>query len=1473
MATSILRKVHYQKLHRFYVVLNSQQNASHFLKRDTVSPLCASVRFCSNTPTDKAGSASTKNERQKEEKKTIYLPGTSASYLSPQINQIAEKTGASLKLTDQSTAEKKIPVVITAASPEDIQKAVKEINEVLQAHLAEIRSAQPVQERLEELVFIPRDKAGFLLDEKSSSLLDVQNETATQIKVMSDLQDEQILLVLTGPGQQNITEAMEKIKQLVLQRPKETVKLDHPPFNQFMKLITSMQETGVRIQLDRTQDGDVAKIFAKTREELEDAKAKIQESMDSVRSRAFTFETDTSAWNRFIGKEGANINRIRQRLLEVDPSLSLNTVQNKRKQVTAVYLFGSTDVSEDKFEEAASMVNEEMKAVEKAFGKSKQPKQRLKEMDFEFETENPNAMNVFIGKQGANINLLLEELRKLDSSIAFKRLSNKIVRLLYPDSMDADKLKEAESLVRERMVEIEEYLETRQAPQREKGKKQISFEAANNEVWHMLIGKNESSINAIVEKVKKIDPSLRCELKKPRIFLISDGSVAEDKFEEAASIINEALEGKQKYLDLFVNDVKGKESGKHQIFKPATDRTWRMLIGKEGQHFYRIIQNLEKIDSSLNLQIIRSDISIYNGIILWSKENVDEEKFKKAVSVVKGEIAKIEKSITGNTDREGFKKRTFTFETRGPQAMSHFVGSRGSNIKAVLQELHLLNSNMTIEQKGDSSFQLLYPEDMEENDLEEATHIIEKEVNRIKEFFDIFTTDIKDKQSGKNRIFKFTTDSKEAWNRLIGKEGYYFKKLIRHIKTVNPALDLHIVSPDPSTEQSVILWTKENVDDEQFERAASMIDEVLERVEMSVKGSRPEQPRMSDFKTMTFEFENPRERVIRFFIGANGVNINKVKDELRMINPGFGIRVQKDMTIQFIYPNDADEHHLSLAEALVTKSMNEIEKGTGLSARRRTGNLLMDRDMIGHLVGPDNSNINKLRAKIQKVDPSAEIFADPIRGDVKLYGTEQSFETIESLVYKEVDNIRKSQLIEPVMRDEFEGLDQLLNFNDPMSTTTQSHVEEIKLTERMRDILLDSKTMKLKEIQHLLIKRGKEATIQETQQSLRLHASTKEDLEEISAMIHEAVTNESGKFTKVVKITPGIWMALMEGKGQELQDKYGTRLLTSKLNSADTDNLEIVYENPKQLELVTSEVKGLHNPNVLSHQVFVRSEEYKQLMTHKDEVLRDIQTQAHCFVDIDDVKEKRGGKGGVVTILAKSRLDLDSAVTKINQFVGYSVPNIEQRSKRVPKEKPQKYFLDHQELEYLFSEALDKREITDTQFINIPEDFSFDTMESSNIWTKEDLKKPSRQDTTDNLYYQLLRERKENLLTNRIPYNGYEEMIKLTNEGKMWHYPIDNEQGMDEEKAVSFAEHVFFDDMLEDFPKSGPIRNYMEQVTVGLSQNPHLTVEEKREHVAWYKNYFQGKAETLKDFFGETGELKDFLSKENSKQKKESLSD
>lgn len=36
--------------------------------------------------------------REKEAKKTIYLPGTSASYLSRQINQIAEKVSKEISV-------------------------------------------------------------------------------------------------------------------------------------------------------------------------------------------------------------------------------------------------------------------------------------------------------------------------------------------------------------------------------------------------------------------------------------------------------------------------------------------------------------------------------------------------------------------------------------------------------------------------------------------------------------------------------------------------------------------------------------------------------------------------------------------------------------------------------------------------------------------------------------------------------------------------------------------------------------------------------------------------------------------------------------------------------------------------------------------------------------------------------------------------------------------------------------------------------------------------------------------------------------------------------------------------------------------------------------------------------------------------------------------------------------------------------
>ncbi|CAG0885722.1 unnamed protein product, partial [Cyprideis torosa] len=96
------------------------------------------------------------------------------------------------------------------------------------------------------------------------------------------------------------------------------------------------------------------------------------------------------------------------------------------------------------------------------------------------------------------------------------------------------------------------------------------------------------------------------------------------------------------------------------------------------------------------------------------------------------------------------------------------------------------------------------------------------------------------------------------------------------------------------------------------------------------------------------------------------------------------------------------------------------------------------------------------------------------------------------------------------------------------------------------------------------------------------------------------------------------------------------------------------------------------------------------------------------------------------------------------------------------------------------------------------------------------------------------------------PRNGFEEMIVWTEQGKLWHFPIDNEQGLEDEKAVSWHEHVFLDEHLEGWcPESGPIRHFMELVCIGLSKNPYITAAYKRETIEWYKNYFDEKKDFL----------------------------
>ncbi|CAF3332382.1 unnamed protein product [Rotaria socialis] len=91
------------------------------------------------------------------------------------------------------------------------------------------------------------------------------------------------------------------------------------------------------------------------------------------------------------------------------------------------------------------------------------------------------------------------------------------------------------------------------------------------------------------------------------------------------------------------------------------------------------------------------------------------------------------------------------------------------------------------------------------------------------------------------------------------------------------------------------------------------------------------------------------------------------------------------------------------------------------------------------------------------------------------------------------------------------------------------------------------------------------------------------------------------------------------------------------------------------------------------------------------------------------------------------------------------------------------------------------------------------------------------------------------------PRNGFEEMIQWTKDGIIWKFPVDNEQDIGPVGDVPFYEHVLLERHLNDFPQSPLIRQFMELVCVGLGRNPYWTVEQKVEHINWFRKYFNDK--------------------------------
>lgn len=121
--------------------------------------------------------------------------------------------------------------------------------------------------------------------------------------------------------------------------------------------------------------------------------------------------------------------------------------------------------------------------------------------------------------------------------------------------------------------------------------------------------------------------------------------------------------------------------------------------------------------------------------------------------------------------------------------------------------------------------------------------------------------------------------------------------------------------------------------------------------------------------------------------------------------------------------------------------------------------------------------------------------------------------------------------------------------------------------------------------------------------------------------------------------------------------------------------------------------------------------------------------------------------------------------------------------------------------------------------------------------------------------WEAMGKRELQLLVTHPPSNIYEEMIQWTEKGILWKFPINNEQGLEEEETSDFTEHIFLENHLEDWcPDKGPIRHFMELVCVGLSRNHWLTAEEKKQHILWYRDYFSQKKALLQEL--ELGEIK-----------------
>lgn len=103
------------------------------------------------------------------------------------------------------------------------------------------------------------------------------------------------------------------------------------------------------------------------------------------------------------------------------------------------------------------------------------------------------------------------------------------------------------------------------------------------------------------------------------------------------------------------------------------------------------------------------------------------------------------------------------------------------------------------------------------------------------------------------------------------------------------------------------------------------------------------------------------------------------------------------------------------------------------------------------------------------------------------------------------------------------------------------------------------------------------------------------------------------------------------------------------------------------------------------------------------------------------------------------------------------------------------------------------------------------------------------------LLIEIERQKRIDALNRVRPENAWMKQL----EQEKWRYPVDNDDFYPEEEDVSFHDHVHLEYLMDDMPRKGSARRFMELVVAGLQKNPYMTVEKKKEHAAWLKEYLK----------------------------------